>query len=98
MRVDASRDGENTIEIRVTDTGIGIDEEHQERVFDEFFQLSDPQRSKGSGLGLSISRRLVEAMGGKLKVESELGRGSTFTIVLPAATAVTRAGAVAETN
>jgi signal transduction histidine kinase len=78
------------IHIAVIDTGIGITPENQAHIFDEFWQLSDPQRSKGSGLGLSISKRLIEAMGGKIAVRSEVGKGSTFTITLPAASIVPR--------
>ncbi len=71
--------------IKVTDTGPGIPADAQERIFDEFFQLRNKQggRESGSGLGLTISRRLVEAMGGKLTVTSTVGDGSTFTVTLP---------------
>ena len=72
------------IRIAVSDTGIGITPENQAHIFDEFWQLSDPQRSKGSGLGLSISKRLIEAMGGTISVHSEAGKGSTFALTLPA--------------
>jgi PAS domain S-box-containing protein len=71
------------IELTVTDTGIGISAENQSRIFDEFWQLSDSGRSKGSGLGLSISKRLVEAMGGTISVRSTPGQGSTFVVTLP---------------
>jgi signal transduction histidine kinase len=80
----ATQRNSSDVAISVTDTGIGIAPEHQLHIFDEFWQLSDPQRSKGSGLGLSISKRLVEAMGGTIAVTSEAGKGSTFTITLPA--------------
>ena len=86
----AAAGGDGDIEISVTDTGIGITPENQSHIFDEFWQLSDPQRSKGSGLGLSISKRLIEAMGGTIAVCSEVGRGSTFTIRLPASSIVPR--------
>jgi PAS domain S-box-containing protein len=85
----ASR-GAGDVHIAVTDTGIGITAENQAHIFDEFWQLSDPQRSKGSGLGLSISKRLIEAMGGTIGVHSEPGKGSTFTITLPAAAIMPR--------
>ena len=95
VRVEARRleDATGSVQIRVTDTGIGIAAEHQEKIFDEFYQLSDPQRSRGSGLGLAISKRLVEAMGGTLTVDSEPGRGSTFTVTLPGSAVLTRAEA-----
>jgi signal transduction histidine kinase len=76
------------VAIAISDTGIGISPENQSRIFDEFWQLSDPARSKGSGLGLSISKRLIEAMGGTIVVQSTLGKGSTFTITLPETTVV----------
>ncbi|MEA2708006.1 MAG: hypothetical protein QOF78_607 [Phycisphaerales bacterium] len=78
------------VRIDVIDTGIGVTAENQTHIFDEFWQLSDPQRSKGSGLGLSISKRLIEAMGGTIAVQSEAGKGSTFTITMPAASIVPR--------
>ncbi len=83
VRVTARRTEHGGAEIAVSDTGIGIGPENQEKIFDEFFQLFDSQRSKGSGLGLAISKRLTEAMGGTLTVSSTPGKGSTFTINLP---------------
>lgn len=71
--------------IDVSDTGIGIPAEKLEQIFDSFVQVNSSfNRSYGgSGLGLTISRRLVELMGGQISARSELGRGSTFTIQLP---------------
>ena len=89
VRVCTQLDG-GPLEISVSDTGIGISPENQARIFDEFFQLSDPVRSRGSGLGLAISKRLIEAMGGKITVHSTPGRGSTFKITLPRETLVAR--------
>ena len=66
---------------RIADTGEGIPRERRERIFDEFEQGEGS--AGGAGLGLSISRRLVEMMGGRLGVESEPGRGSTFTAEIP---------------
>ncbi len=73
------------VEIEVSDTGIGIAPEHQESVFEEFFQVRGPRqaRSRGTGLGLAHSRRLAEALGGNVSLRSEVGAGSTFTVVLP---------------
>ena len=82
--------GGEGVAIVVSDTGIGITPENQAHIFDEFWQLSDPQRSKGSGLGLSISKRLIDAMGGSISVQSEVGKGSTFTIALPASLIMAR--------
>ena len=76
-----ARDG--WVEIRVTDTGIGIPAAELERIFEPFARVEGgAERREGSGLGLSLSRKLVEAMGGTLGVESAPGRGSTFTLKL----------------
>lgn len=79
------RERENFIETYVTDTGIGIAPEKLDCVFDRFTKLND--NAKGTGLGLSICKMLVEQMGGKLQVESKLGKGTTFTFSLPKAKA-----------
>jgi signal transduction histidine kinase len=86
VRVIGSILPDGSAKICVEDTGIGIPAEHQQRIFDEFYQLKNPGRDgqKGTGLGLSISRRLVEIMGGNLQVKSEPGLGSTFSLILPA--------------
>ena len=75
--------GERLVRIRISDTGGGIEKENLERIFDPFFTTKEPD--KGTGLGLSISLRIVESMGGKIRVESEVGKGSAFEIYLPAA-------------
>src|SRR5207248_9229746 len=81
----AERRPDGGIAITVADTGMGIDAEHLDRIFDEFFQLRNPERdrNKGTGLGLAICKRLVEAMGGTIEVQSTPGKGSRFTVVLP---------------
>jgi len=80
-----SADGSRAI-FTVSDTGIGIAREDQQRIFEEFHQLEGPlqRRVRGTGLGLPLSRRLAELLGGELRVESELGVGSTFTLEVPA--------------
>jgi two-component system sensor histidine kinase SenX3 len=78
---------DHVVEIAVTDQGIGIPEEERERVFERFFRI-DPARSRntgGSGLGLSIVKHVVQNHGGDVRVWSQPGRGSTFTIRLPEA-------------
>ncbi|MBM3848448.1 MAG: PAS domain S-box protein, partial [Verrucomicrobia bacterium] len=71
--------------ISVSDTGIGIAEEDQKQLFGKFHQVdsSNTRKFGGTGLGLAICRMLVEAMKGRITVQSELGKGSTFTITLP---------------
>jgi signal transduction histidine kinase len=72
----------NSVKISVTDNGPGIPAEYHLQIFNEFLCLQ-PERAGGMGLGLAIARRLVEAHGGKIWVESEVGRGSTFSLLLP---------------
>lgn len=81
------------IEFRVSDTGIGIDKDKLASVFDEFTQAdaSTTRQFGGTGLGLSICRKLVDAMGGTIRVESRLGEGSHFIVALPCRDAVTSA-------
>lgn len=73
------------LEIQVTDTGIGIPEENQERIFERFFQHDLPKSmvNQGSGIGLSITREFVKTHGGTITVESEPYRGTTFTVLIP---------------
>ncbi|MDI3281933.1 response regulator [Polyangium sp. 15x6] len=81
----AVRRGDEVV-FTVKDTGIGIAPEHFDRIFEEFGQIDGPvqRKHKGTGLGLALSRRLSDLLGGMLTVESELGRGSTFTLTIPA--------------
>jgi CheY-like chemotaxis protein len=72
------------LRFEVSDTGIGVPENEVERIFEPFQQLADSaRRAGGTGLGLTISRRLVERMGGTLRLESRIGQGSTFGFELP---------------
>jgi two-component system, OmpR family, phosphate regulon sensor histidine kinase PhoR len=73
--------------VEVEDNGIGIGRRDQRRIFERFYRSDDllARRTEGTGLGLSIARLVVEAHGGRLVVRSQLGKGSTFTIELPAA-------------
>jgi signal transduction histidine kinase len=79
------QDGRDWITLAVTDTGIGMTPEQMSKLFQEFAQASSSTASKygGTGLGLAISRRFCQMMVGDITVESEPGRGSTFTIRLP---------------
>lgn len=85
VRVECSRQGDHLV-TSIADTGIGISEKDLSGLFQPFSQVDTglTRRYEGTGLGLSISRRLVEKMGGTITVESEVGRGSTFSVRLPA--------------
>ncbi|MBC7225055.1 MAG: histidine kinase, partial [Anaerolineae bacterium] len=76
-----------TVAVAVQDSGKGIAPEHLPRLFEKFFRVDDEEVPKGSGLGLAIARQIVEAHEGRIEVQSELGKGSTFTVVLPTAPA-----------
>ncbi|HEX7356135.1 MAG TPA: ATP-binding protein, partial [Ignavibacteriaceae bacterium] len=80
-----SSSGNNYAMIKVIDTGIGIAKEDQKTIFDEFRQVSEGynRHFEGAGLGLTIARKFVEKMGGSISLESEIDKGSTFTVVIP---------------
>ena len=73
------------VRYRISDTGIGMSEEFQSRIFDEFTQENDGARTsyKGTGLGMAIAKKYVDLMGGKIEVSSRQGIGSTFTVEIP---------------
>jgi signal transduction histidine kinase len=73
----------NAVKVSVSDTGPGIRPEFQLEIFDDFFRLPGSESAEGMGLGLAIARRLLQAMGGKIWVESELGAGSKFSFLIP---------------
>ncbi|MDO8962921.1 MAG: ATP-binding protein [Coriobacteriia bacterium] len=73
----------DVVSVSVMDTGPGIGEDDLERIFEEFVQAPASPTTKGTGLGLPISRRMAALLGGSVGVTSELGRGSTFTVVVP---------------
>ncbi len=80
-----ARQTDGSVEISVTDTGIGIAPEDQPKIFEEFRQVgtADAKKSEGTGLGLTLAKKFVELHGGRIWVESEVGKGSTFTFTLP---------------
>jgi PAS domain S-box-containing protein len=84
VHVDESQDGH---QIHVTDNGIGIASEHQQHVFDMFKRLHTRKHYEGTGLGLSVCRRIAQLHGGRVSVQSVLDQGSRFTLHLPAAPA-----------
>ena len=86
LRIQGSKHNENyaDLHISVSDSGIGIHPNEKERIFDAFTQQSGQEESfGGTGLGLTITRRLAEAMGGAISVQSALGKGSTFVVHFP---------------
>jgi len=84
----SAENDENSVLVRISDTGIGIPKEEQARVFDEFYRAANAKRTErdGTGLGLSIVKHIVERHGGQIDVESEEGRGTTFKLTLPRTT------------
>jgi len=87
VSIGAARDSAGAVEIRVTDTGCGLTSEEAGRVFERFYKVdrSRQRDGEGTGLGLAIVRHVVEAHHGRIRVDSVPGRGSTFTVTLPAA-------------
>jgi signal transduction histidine kinase len=92
IRVSAGLEGEQAVRFAVSDTGIGIPPELHGTLFEDFIQLDSPlqKRLRGTGLGLSLCKRFAELLGGRVGVESELGVGSTFYVVIPLALAQER--------
>jgi hypothetical protein len=75
--------GERLVKVQISDTGSGIKKEDLENIFDPFFTTKAPD--KGTGLGLSISLKIVESLGGEIRVESEVGKGTSFEVYFPVA-------------
>ena len=82
-----ARQADGSVEISVSDTGIGIAAEDQPKIFEEFRQVGADyaHKSEGTGLGLTLAKKFVELHGGRIWVESEVGKGSAFTFSLPIA-------------
>jgi len=80
----------DSVEIKVSDTGKGIPEGMQDKIFDRFYRMSDSDTSEveGTGLGLALAKELVDLYRGKIIVESKVGKGSTFTVILPVSEAL----------
>ena len=86
IHVRAAAEGDGRVTFAVTDTGIGIALEDQEKIFEEFSQLDSvlQRKATGAGLGLPLSRKLAELLGGEVAVSSAVGVGSTFSVTIPA--------------
>jgi two-component system sensor histidine kinase ChiS len=82
IRVSVKLDKEQFI-LEVADQGIGISKEHQKKLFDLFYQVSKSDSNNGTGIGLSYTKQLVEAMKGNIEVESEVNAGSVFKVTIP---------------
>jgi two-component system sensor histidine kinase/response regulator len=86
VRIGIREEPESVI-VEIQDTGIGIPKESLPFIFDQFYRVNrkEGQKTKGTGLGLSIAKKIVDLHGGSIQVTSELGKGSTFTVILPKA-------------
>ena len=87
--------GEPFLQLKIQDTGAGIAADQLPHIFDRFYQAdnSATRKTEGTGIGLSLTKELVELMGGSIRAESEVGKGSTFTVLLPVRTEAGTAGA-----
>ena len=85
VRVGAKFEGDSMVTFSVTDSGIGIAPEFHETIFQDFSQVNSPlqKRLRGTGLGLSLSKKLAELLGGSVQLDSEPGKGSTFSVTIP---------------
>jgi signal transduction histidine kinase len=85
VRVSARFDTDDRVTFSVTDTGIGIASEFHHTIFQDFAQVKSPlqQRLRGTGLGLSLSKKLAELLGGSVQLQSEPGKGSVFSVTIP---------------
>ena len=79
----SAQETEGYARIDIADTGIGISPEHLPHIFERFYRVESARSSRGTGLGLSIARQIVQAHGGRLTAQSEVGQGTTFSVYLP---------------
>ena len=74
---------DDSLKISISDNGIGMNEEIQQRVFEKFYQGDSSRSSQGNGLGLTLAKRIVDLHGGEISVSSKEGKGTSFTVTLP---------------
>lgn len=82
VTIAAKRQAGNMVVVTIHDTGVGIAPEHLSHIFDRFYRADDSRSTEGTGLGLAIARDIAQAHGGEITVESEVGKGATFTVQL----------------
>ena len=85
IRVVLGVEDERTVRLDVIDSGIGINDEDRPHLFRKFYRARLTDNEPGTGLGLPLTKALIEGMGGRIEVESAFGRGSTFSLLLPRA-------------
>ena len=78
-----TQEEDHNIAILIQDSGKGIAKEHIPHIFDRFYKVDKSRRDEGTGLGLAISKHIMNAINGSIKVESQLGNGATFYIIIP---------------
>ena len=83
VELTARNTGDGAVAFAVADTGVGLAPEHLARIFEKFYRVPGSKSQGGAGLGLAIAREIVEAHGGRIEAQSELGQGTTFTFTLP---------------
>ena len=84
IKTDTCKEHDNCVTVCIADTGCGIREELKDKIFEPFFTTKNKEGEKGLGMGLAISKRIIEDHHGKINVESNIGKGTTFRICLPA--------------
>ncbi|MBL4560207.1 MAG: response regulator [Labilibaculum sp.] len=96
--IKTDKSGKQTVTIEVEDSGLGIADEYKEKVFERFFQINQIRTQSTGGIGLFMAKVLVEQHGGIIKLDSEVGKGSCFTIHLPVDSSLMQVNSLAEIN
>ncbi|MDX1387209.1 MAG: ATP-binding protein, partial [bacterium] len=85
INIESKKPKKDFVQVTLTDNGIGIEEEYFEKIFQPFQRLHGREEYDGSGMGLTLCKKIVERHGGKISVKSQLGKGTTFIVELPLA-------------